>query len=217
MEGLVAPITAQADLDARVARNQHYEVLEELAECYAALSEYDQARKCYTEAAALDPHKGAPYVGLGVIAIQAGRLDEAERAFQIAKEIQPDCAEAYGGLAMIHQQRQRYPAAFEAYLRCLELNGDNLVALLGLFQTSCQMGTFSKIIHYLEVYLDKHPGDTSVLFCLSTLYAREGKLGLARQTLLDVLALEPEKTEAAELVKEVEAALSQLKLQEAQP
>jgi len=215
MEGLAAPISPQADADARAARNQHYQVLEELAECYAALSDYGRARKHYTQAAALDPNTGAPYVGLGVIAIQAGRLDEAERAFRIAAGIQPDCAEAYGGLAIVHQQRRRYPAAFEAYLRCLELNGDNLVALLGLFQTSCKMGTFSKIIHYLEVYLDKHPGDASVLFCLSTLYAREGKLGLARQTLLDVLALEPEKADAAELLKEVEAALSEFRLREA--
>ena len=209
MERLTVPNVAQTRLDRGQPPNQHYEVLKELGDCYAALSDYSRARECYNDAASLAPNAPGPYVGLGVIGIQTERLPEAERAFRIAQEIQPGCAEAHAGLAMVHQQRQEYAAAFEAYLKCLELDADNLVALLGLFQTSCQMGTFSRIIHYLEVYLDKHPGDTSVLFCLATLYAREGRLARAREILLDVLALEPDKAEAAELLKEVHGSLAE--------
>jgi tetratricopeptide (TPR) repeat protein len=109
---------------------------------------------------------------------------------------------------MIHQHRGEYDAALEAYLKCLRLDADNLIALLGLFQTSCQMGTFSQIIHYLQVYLDKHPGDASVLFCLASLHAREGRLVRARELLRDVLALEPGKAEAGELLAEVERRLA---------
>ena len=105
---------------------------------------------------------------------------------------------------MIHQERQEYPQAFEMYLRCLEIDGDNLIALLGLFQTSCQMGTFSKITHYLEEYLETHPDDQSVLFCLASLYARDGQAIQAKQTLLTVLACDPNKTEAVDLLREVE-------------
>ena len=209
------PNAAEDQLDRGEDVNQHYEVLKELGDCYAALSDCPRARECYNDAASLDPGAPGPYVGLGVIATQSGKLDEAERAFRIAREIQPGCAEAHAGLAMIHQQKQEYPAAFEAYLKCLELNADNLIALLGLFQTSCQMATFSKIIHYLEVYLDKHPGDTSVLFCLATLYAREDQLVRAREVLLNVLALEPDKPEAAELLEEIEAGLAEAQLQAA--
>jgi cytochrome c-type biogenesis protein CcmH/NrfG len=68
------------------------------------------------------------------------------------------------------------------------------------------MGSFARIIHYLELYLDRHPGDTSVLFCLATLYAREGRLAEARQSLLALLALEPDKNEAANLLEEVRLA-----------
>jgi hypothetical protein len=70
------------------------------------------------------------------------------------------------------------------------------------------MGTFGKIIHFLEVYLDRHPGDTSVLFCLASLYVKEDDLRRARELLLDVLALEPGKPEAAELLHDVEARLA---------
>jgi Flp pilus assembly protein TadD len=194
------------ELEAEEAVDQHYEVLKELADCCTALGDVRLARECYRGAMALAPGEAAPHVGLGTIAIQTGRLDEAELAFRAALKTAPDCAEAYGGLAMVAQHRRDYTGAFEMYLRCLELDSDNLVAMLGLFQTSCQMGSFARIIHYLELYLDRHPGDTSVLFCLATLYAREGRLAEARQSLLALLALEPDKNEAANLLEEVRLA-----------
>ena len=94
------------------------------------------------------------------------------------------------------------------HLKCLELDADNLVALLGLFQASVRMGTFAKVIRYLEIYLDRHPGDVAVLFCLATLYARDGRLEEAREALLSVLALEPDKKEAVELLRQVRAGLA---------
>ena len=194
------------ELDAEDAVDQHYEVLKELADCHAALGDIHLAREYYRRAAALAPGEAAPYVGLGTIAVQTGRLAEAETAFRAALSTTPASAEAYEGLAMVAQHRKDFPAAFEMYLKCLDLDGDNLVALLGLFQTSCQMGSFAKIIHYLELYLDKHPGDTAVLFCLASLYARQGQLASARDSLLALLALEPDKNEAAELLEEVRLA-----------
>jgi tetratricopeptide (TPR) repeat protein len=176
-----------------------------MGDCCAALGRSAEAADCYRRAAELAPELAGPHVGLGVLAIQAGRLDEAVDALQTACRKDAACAEAYGGLAMIHQQRGDYPSAFDMYLKCLELDTDNLVALLGLFQTSCQMGTFRKITQYLEAYLDRHPGDTSVLFCLATLYARDGRHPQARDALLRVLALEPGKPEAAEMLRELEA------------
>ena len=96
------------------------------------------------------------------------------------------------------------------YLRCLELDTDNLIALLGLFQTSCQMGTFCKIIHYLQVYLDRHPSDASVLFCLASLYVKEGDLESARRTLNAVLEIDPDKSEALSLLAEVQEQLGEV-------
>lgn len=187
--------------------DQHYQVMKELGDCYTALADSDRGRQCYRQAAALAPEEPGPYVGLGVIGIQSESLEDALASFEVARRLDPNCAEAYGGLAMVHQQRKDYQPAFEMYLRCLELDTDNLVALLGLFQTSCQMGTFSKIINYLEVYLDRHPGDASVLFCLASLYVKEGQLERARETLNAVVALDPGKAEAVNLLAEVQERL----------
>jgi len=183
--------------------DQHYEVLKELGDCHASLGNYDRARQCYEEAAVLAPEKAGPAVGLGVVELQLRNLDAADRAFRRAAHLQPDCAEAYGGLAMVAQHRSQYPEAIDLYMACLDKDADNLVALLGLFQASCQMGSFARVIHYLQVYLDRHPGDTSVLYCLATLQARDGRLEKAADALETILTLEPDNAEAAGLLREV--------------
>ena len=195
----------------REAETQHYEVLQELADCYTSVGDYERAQRYYEKAASLGPDEPGPYVGLGVVALQKNLLDDAEIAFKVACRLRPDCARAYAGLAMVCQHRQDYQQAFELYMKSLELDSDNITALLGLFQTSCQMGTFAKIIHYLQVYLNMHPGDTSVSFSLAALYMKEGQLEQSKRILLDILALDPTNQDAANLLEEVEHNIAQTK------
>jgi len=194
---------------------QRYAALKDLGDCHAAVGDDEQARACYAEACELAPEESGAYVGLGVLALNGGNLDQARRSFEIARHLDPACARAYAGLAMIHQQCEDYPAAFDMYLKCLELDTDNLMALLGLFQTSCQMGTFAKIIHYLELFLASHPNDSAVLFCLATLHARDGHYEKAGHSLRTVLKLEPDKVEAAQLLAEVTTSLARQRPAEA--
>ncbi len=188
---------------------QHYEVLQELGDCYTSIGDYAQAQRYYEKAASLGPDEPGPYVGLGVVALQQNLLDDAEIAFRVACRLGPDCEKAYAGLAMISQQRKDYQQAFELYMKSLELNSNNITALLGLFQTSCQMGSFAKIIYYLEIYLKMHPGDTAVSFSLAALYMRDGRLERSKNILLDILTLDPANQDAANLLEEVEHSLAQ--------
>ncbi len=200
---LRSPFLPQADT------TQHYEVLQELGDCYTSVQRYPQAQRCYEKAATLCPDEPGPYVGLGVVALQQNLLEDAEIAFRVACRLDSDCSKAYAGLAMIAQQKADYKKAFEMYLKSLELNTDNLTALLGLFQTSCKMNSFAKVIHYLEMYLQMHPGDVSVKLSLAALYMKEGKFEQSKQMLLDILALAPSNTDAVNLLEEVEHGLAQ--------
>ncbi len=190
---------------------EDYRVLQELGDCYASVSNYTEAHKCYEKAASLGPDEPGPYVGLGVLALQQNQLDDAEISFRVACRLDAHCAKAYAGLAMVAQQRADYKRAFEMYLRCLELDVDNLIALLGLFQTSCQMGSFAKVIHYLKLYLNMHPGDTSVMFPLAALYMKDGRLERSKRILLEMLALDPDNKDAANLLEEVRTWIGQSK------
>jgi len=183
---------------------QHYEALQELGDCYNSVGNYIQAQQSYEKAATLAPDESGPYVGLGVVALQKNLLDDAEIAFRVACRLDCNCAKAYAGLAMVAQQRADYEKAFKMYLKSLELDSNNLIALLGLFQTSCQMGTFAKVTYYLEVYLNMHPGDTSVMFPLAALYMKDGRYEQSKKLLVDLLVLDPDNADAANLLEEVE-------------
>src|SRR5512142_2514469 len=122
--------TRTNDADRR-RHTQHYEVLRELGDCYTSVGNYSQAQRCYEKAASLGPDEPGPYVGLGVAAIQKDKLDDAEIAFRVACRLDPKCARAYAGLAMIAQQRRDFPQAFDLYMKSLELDTNNITALLG--------------------------------------------------------------------------------------
>jgi len=201
----------QNNVDEQHDSTQHYEVLQELGDCYASVGNYSQAQQYYEKAAVLSPDEADPYVGLGVVALQKNLLDDAEIAFRVACRLNTNCAKAYAGFAMVAQQRADYKQAFEMYLKSLELDTDNLVALLGLFQTSCQMGSFAKVIHYLEIYLNMHPGDTSVMFPLAALYMKDGKFEESKNILLNLLSLDENHKDAANLLEEVDHSLAQVK------
>lgn len=188
---------------------QHYEALQEMGDCYASVGNYKLAQKYYEKAAVLSPDAPDPYVGLGVVALQNNQLDDAEIAFKVACRLDAGCAKAYTGMGLAAQQRTDYKQAFEMYLKSLELDTENLIALLGLFQVSCQMGSFAQVTHYLEVYLNMHPGDTSVMFPLAALYMKDGRLEESKKVLLDVLTLDKNHKDAANLLEEVEHSLAQ--------
>jgi tetratricopeptide (TPR) repeat protein len=183
---------------------QRYHVLKDMADCYTELGRYEDAGRTYKQAIESRPDLHDAWLGLGLLAVQANQLAVATDALHKALEIKDDCAQACAGLAVTYQKTQDYNAAFDMYLRALELDPDNMLALLGLFQTSVKLGSFAKIIYYLELYLDGHEDDSSVLFCLATLYGKEGRYEKARDLLRRVVRLDPKKAEAAQMLRKVE-------------
>jgi tetratricopeptide (TPR) repeat protein len=186
---------------------RQFEALQELGHCHASVGQYLEAKKCYEQTALLSPDEPGPYVGLGVVALQKNLLDDAEIAFRVACRLDLECSQAYAGLGMIGQKRGAFDTAFDMYLKCLDLDTDNLTALLGLFQSSCQMGTFAKVIYYLDVYLQMHPDDESVLFALAAIYMKESRFELSQKTLQQILLLDSDNKDAADLLEEVERCL----------
>lgn len=191
--------------------NFTFSEMQKSGDYYTSAGNYDLAQKCYEKAAALNPDAAEPYVGLGIIDFQKEHFDNAEIAFRVACRLAHNCWRAYSGLAMVAQKKGDYEKAFEMYLKSLELNTDNLTALLGLFQTSCQMGSFAKVIHYLELYLSTHPDDCSVMFTLAALYVKEGRFEQSRKVLLDILKSDSQNKDAANLLEEVDRNLIQKK------
>ena len=190
---------------------QHYEVLMELGDCHTSVGDYHEAQQCYEKAAVLCPDEAGPYVGLGVVALQKNLIDDALTAFKVACRLDNKSAKAYAGLGMVAQQCRDYKRAFDMFLKSLEMDTNNMISLLGLFQTSCQMGSFEKVTYYLETYLNMHPGDVSVMYPLAALYMKDGKLEDSRKVLLDILTLDRNNKDATNLLEEVEHNIAQVR------
>ena len=186
------------------AANERAAALIDLGDCHAAMGDDSRAMECYLQASNLSPTQPKPKLAMGMIALRNNDNQNALAHLTAVVQLDHTSAEAYSGLAIVHHRTENFEAAFDSYMKCLELDADNLVALLGLFQMSIKMGTFSKIIHYLEVYLAKHPNDASVLFCLAILQARNKQYDLARRTVLKIIELEPNKKEAHELLRQLD-------------
>ncbi len=181
-----------------------YKQLQQLGDCYRSTGDLRKANDCYNRAASADPDQPAPYVGLGMVAFQKDEPENADIAFRVAARLDPNCSKAYMGIAMVAQQKGLYKQSFDMYLKSLELDTDNLTSLLGLFQASCQMGSFARVIHFLEVYLKTHPSDTSVMFSLATLYMKENRLEQAEKLLQNIIRLDSQNSDAADLLEEVQ-------------
>lgn len=194
----------QNNTEQKNSPTQRFEIAQELGDCYCSVGDLNNAQQYYEKAADISPDEPMPYVGLGIVALQNQQIEDARAAFQVACRLDNNCAKAYAGLGMVAQQKNDYKLAFDMYLKSLELDSENLIGILGLFQSSCQMGSFEKVTHYLELYLDMHPGDISVMYPLAALYMKDGKIENSRDMLKDILVLDPENVDAANLLEEVE-------------
>jgi Flp pilus assembly protein TadD len=183
---------------------QCFDVVQEIGDCHTSVGNYRLARQHYERAASLEPDAPQPYIGLGVIALQNGQLEDADIAFRVARRLGPQNSPALAGSAMVAQRQGDFEQAFSLYLKSLERDTDNLTALLGLFQTSCLMGSFAQVIRYLEIYLSTHPTDASVMFSLAALYMKDGYYEKCRQGLLHVIQLDPGNQDAINLLEETE-------------
>ncbi len=180
-----------------------FETLQNIGDCYANTGRVNDARLCYERAAELAPDSAEPYIGLGRIAMQCGDYENADIAFSVAARLDGDTSCAYAGMAKIAYLKNDFKRAFDMYLKSLEKNADNFESLLGLFQTSCKMGSFARVIQYLDIYMKNHPADSSVMFCLAALHVREERFGQAGNLLEEVVRLEPQNADAAALLEEV--------------
>jgi hypothetical protein len=61
------------------------------------------------------------------------------------------------------------------------------------------------------MYLNMHPGDTSVMFPLAALYMKDGKFEESKNILLNLLSLDENHKDAANLLEEVDHSLAQVK------
>ena len=105
-----------------------------LSQAIAAQNAKDFARAAnlYTQIIAIAPRRPEAYVNLGLMHLNAGRLDEAEKLYRRAIDVAPKVAVAHLNLGVVHVHRREEDAALECFRRALKLEPDRKDALLNL-------------------------------------------------------------------------------------
>ncbi len=181
-----------------------YEVLMRRADFCSASAASEHARQCYIKASMLAPDRGEPYVGLGIVSLQQNDLAGAQAAFETACRLDERCEGAFCGLGIVHQQKGNCQKALSMYSRCLELDGDDMTALLGLLEISHRTGDLDEIEYFLRRYLAHYRHDVAIMLCLASVHLQAEQFVAARQILTDVLVLDADNITAVDLIEELD-------------
>ena len=181
-----------------------YEVLMRRADFCVASAQTEYARQYYIKASALAPGRGEPYVGLGIVSLHQNDLPAAQAAFETACRLDNRCEKGFCGLGIVYQQKADRRKALSMFSRCLELDGDDMTALLGLLEMSHRTGDLDRIKYFLRQYLARYPHDIAIMLCLASVYLQEEQFDAARQILMDVLILDADNITAVDLIEELD-------------
>ena len=100
--------------------------------CYAAINEYEDARKSYEHGIALNPNHKEAYNNLGWLLLRSERFDEAIAKFQKGLEIMPNEQQIWTNLAWAYYVKGDYNTAIAENLKILETYPNMLYARYNL-------------------------------------------------------------------------------------
>ena len=120
-----------------------------------------------------------PGVQQGYQALASGQLGAARQQYEAALQQDPVNRDALLGLAAVAQQGNQGPQAAALYLRLLEMNPDDGVALAGLI--GLRQGDLVQSESRLKAILARTPESGPVLFALGNVYAQQRRWPEAQQ------------------------------------
>ena len=93
---------------------------------------------------------------------------------------------------------------FQKYQEALDINPENMSALMGVVTGSYSFERFDVAVEYLNKYLELYPGNIKILYCLAGTYVKLNSLEDAREVLEKILIFEPDHAASMDLIKKIE-------------
>lgn len=145
----------------------------------------------------------------GVVALLEERAEEAKQLFLQAIELNPSNDIARAGLGHSLIRLGDKDKAWQCFLDALEINAENLRAVLGVIELGYARQDLSKVEDVLRGYLDYHPADLSILYSLAGCLFAQSRLAEAKSEVEKILALDPNHALSLELQNEIEDRLGE--------
>lgn len=137
--------------------NKSLEILPEYAESwynlgtvYQSITNYEQAKLCYTKAYALNSDFVGALDNIGVIHFIEGDHSKAEEFFKRVIIEKPTYSSAYSNLGALEFNKGLFQKAIKLYEKAINLNPNNLKAYNDLSFIYENMGNHEKAVFYLQ-------------------------------------------------------------------
>ena len=137
----------------------------------------------------------APGVQQGYQALSTGQLAPARQQYEAVLAQDPANRDALLGLATVALREQQSAQAAALYVRLLELNPDDGVALAGL--VGLRQGDLVQSEARLKAILERTPDSGPVLFALGNVYARQRRWNEAQQQFFRAYSATPDNPDYA--------------------
>ncbi len=134
-----------------------------LAAVLHELREFDLAIEQCEKALELSSDLAEARYNLGSVMQEVGRHSEAIGAYEKVLSAQPSNAAAAMNIAFGLQQMGRLDEANDAFLKTIGIDPDFAKAFVNLADLKLQLGDLRGALAVCDGFLDRHPGDTSVL------------------------------------------------------
>ena len=141
--------------------------------------------------------------GRGAIAAWLQRWHEAAAFFKRAVMIKPDHDAALAGLGICASNTSSAQTAWDWYIKALEVNCENMQALLGVVQLGFSLNKLPEMEAAILKFLDYNPVNLSLMYSLAGCYYRQGKTVEAEGECRKILLFEPENVFALELLEKI--------------
>ena len=182
------------------------ELLIARGECLAKLDRLAEAEAAYLAAVEEDQANDRPRTGLGAVLILQGKHEDALSRFEEAAELNPNSENALCGIGLALRAAGEPERALDAFCKSLDENRENVPALMNLVHVAYETDRPEPAVEYLRRYLEYYPGNFDIQFILAGVLYKKGDFDEARAAIDIVLAFNPDREDALDLLAKIDAA-----------
>ena len=153
----------------------------------------------FNQVLAANPESARALCGKGALSASRGDWQAAKNYFERANYIDPVYDVAWAGLALYYYSIRENEKAWELFMRAIDLNPENVRALLGIIELGYSLGRLGEVENVLKLYLEMHPLDLNFLYSLAGCYFAQNKLKEAAAELDKIHMFDAENKNANEL------------------
>jgi tetratricopeptide (TPR) repeat protein len=177
---------------------------------YQKMGMLDEALDCYEQASRIDPSNASTWCNLSSILFEQGDFAESERTARQAIELRPDYARALDTLAATLSAMNRLPEAAETCQQAIRLQPSLHSAWFKLGVIKFQQENFVAAVEAFNLAGDNPDFFPYVLFYLSMIEARRGRLDDALRYLAQGRETDPQNEMEPAALEEIAAVCTQL-------